>query len=107
MSVSSSELVGAVVVSAIDPTWLSATVPLFVMSTARSTVSPGTRPDAPVVSRFAAPRMIETVPEVSAWFCALVELVKAANVPRPAMLAAAPTTASEASNLGVVARRRI
>ena len=38
--------------------------------------------------------MIETVPEAIAWL-ADVELVNVANVPRPAMLAAAPITANE------------
>jgi hypothetical protein len=39
-----------------------------------------------------------TVPDETFWL-ALVELVKVANVPRPAMLAAAATIASETSSL--------
>ena len=41
-----------------------------------------------------------TVPEETVWL-AEVELVKVANVPRPAMLAAAPSTATDASSLRV------
>jgi hypothetical protein len=41
-----------------------------------------------------------TVPEETVWL-AEVELVKVANVPRPAMLAAAPSTATDASNFRV------
>jgi hypothetical protein len=47
-----------------------------------------------------APSAIVTVPDETVWL-ADVELVKVANVPRPAMLAAAPSTASDASSLRV------
>ena len=91
--------------SEIEPTWLVPAEPSFVRSTARSTVSPGTRFDAPTASRFTEPRAIETVPEVNACVSAAVELVNVAYVPRPAMLAAAAMTAIEASSLGSGAER--
>src|SRR5690349_8667337 len=76
-------------------------------STARSTTSPGTSPVAFVVSRLVEPRAIWTVPAETGWFWAGVERAHAAHVPRPAMLAAAPTTAAEASSFGVKAGRLI
>ncbi len=45
-----------------------------------------------------APSAIETVPELIDWL-ADVELVKLANVPRPATLAAQPRTAMEPNTL--------
>ena len=47
-------------------------------STARSTVSPGTRPVALVVRRLVEPRAIWTVPAETVWFWAVVELVHVA-----------------------------
>src|SRR6266516_5045975 len=65
-------------------------------STLRSIVSPGAIAVASTLRRFveapAAPRAIVTVPEATVWL-ADVELVKVANVPRPAMLAVAPRIA--------------
>src|SRR5260370_17113701 len=81
-SESSSDVVGAVVVGVIEPTLLVPAEPLLLMSTARWIVSPGTRFDAPTVSRLAAPSVIETVPDVRLWAWALVELVKLPNVAR-------------------------
>jgi hypothetical protein len=75
----------------------SGSLEVLVRSTARCTVSPGTRFVAATERRFAAPdapSAIETVPELIDWL-ADVELVKLANVPRPATLAATPRTASE------------
>jgi hypothetical protein len=70
----------------------------LVSFTRRWSESPGTSPVAPMVRRLsaepAAPRVMATVPE--AIDCeALVELVKVAKVPRPAMPAVAPTAARE------------
>ena len=101
MSVSSSELVVAVVVSVTDARSIE---PELIRSTLRWIVSPGAIAEAPTVSRFVAapvaPSAIVTVPDETVWL-AEVELVKVANVPRPAMLAAAPSTATDASSLRV------
>src|SRR5262245_15446561 len=72
-------------------------------------VSPGAIAFASTLRRFVdapvAPRAIVTVPELTVWL-ADVELVKVANVPSPAMLAVAPSTAAVASSLWVRGRRR-
>jgi len=98
-SVSSSELVVALVVSVIPDRSIE---PELMRSTLRWMVSPGAMFDAPTVSRLVAapvaPSAMVTVPDETLWL-ALVELVKVANVPRPAMLAAAATIASETSSL--------
>jgi hypothetical protein len=64
---------------------------------ARCTVSPGTRPLAPTVSRFAAvpavPSAITTVPDVMGR-AADVVLVNEPNVPNPAIDAEAPSAAT-------------
>ena len=99
VSVSSNEEGDAVVVSVTDPTLLVPADPLLVMSTARWIVSPGTRFEAPTVSRFVVPSVIETVPEVRLCACALVELVKLANVARLATPAAAPRIATLTTTL--------
>jgi hypothetical protein len=96
-SVSSVELGEALVVSWIEARSSEIPVPLLIRSTARWTVSPATRLEAPTVRRLAAPttpRSIETVPDAIDWL-ADVELVNVANVPRPAMLAVAPSAAKE------------
>jgi len=67
----------------------------LVSCTARATVSLGTRPDAPMVSRLvavpAAPSAIATVPLASGW-AALVLEVNEPNVPRPATAPVSPLT---------------
>ena len=85
-------------VTVIEPTLLVPAEPLFVMSTARSIVSPGTRFEADTVSRLADPSVSETVPELRFCACADVELVKLAKVPSPAMPAATPRIAIVASS---------
>ena len=78
--------------------------PELIRSTLRWSVSPGAIAVAPMLSRFVeapvAPSAIVTVPEETVWLVE-VELVKVAKVPRPAMLAAAPSTARDASSLRV------
>src|SRR5438105_101559 len=51
-----------------------------------------------------APSAIVTVPVAIVWLCDVV-LVKVAYVPRPAMLAAAPSSATVASSFGVIPAR--
>ncbi len=78
--------------------------------TARWTVSPGTRPLAATVSRLlaepAAPRPIVTVPDATEALADVLE-VNEPNVPRPATLAAAATTAAEARTLARVVVRTL
>src|SRR5512133_1607321 len=57
---------------------------------------------APVPSRLTGPEVRERVPLAIVWLV-LVELVKVANVPSPAIAAAAPRTAIVAITLFVVA----
>ena len=91
----------ALVASVMDA---KSSVPLLITSTLRWIVSPGAIAVALTVSRFVTapvePSAITTVPEATVWL-ADVELVKVANVPSPAMLAAAPRTATEARSLRV------
>jgi hypothetical protein len=104
MSVSSSELGEAVVLSTIEDRLSAVPLPLLMRSTERWIVSPGTTLEAPIVRRFAAPVVpsaIETVPDEIVWL-AEVELVNVANVPSPAIAAVTPTTANEPSTRLIV-----
>src|SRR6476646_4940154 len=106
VSVSSSELVVAEVASVTDA---MSSVPLLITSTARSIVSPGASPVAPTERRFAeplAPSATTTVPDATVWL-ADVELVNVANVPRPAIDAAAPSVAVVSRTLLVSDRERL
>src|SRR5262249_932565 len=77
-------------------------VPPLIRSTLRCMVSPGAMALAPMFSRLVAepvaPRVSVTVPDEIVWLCD-TELVKVAYVAMPAMLAAAPSAASEYSSL--------
>ena len=70
----------------------------------RCIVSPAAIGLAPVPRRLDG-AVSESVPLAIVWL-ALVELVKVAKVPRPAIAAAAPRTAIERNNFRVFERRR-
>jgi hypothetical protein len=97
-SVSSNELVDAVVVSVTDARFCE---PEFVRSKLRCIVSPGTIPEALTVSLLVAapvaPKAMVTVPDATVCEAEVV-LVNVAKVPKPAMLAARPTTPNESKS---------
>ena len=84
----------------VNPIVARFSLPVFARSNARCTVSPGTRPDALTVNRLVAapvaPSAIVTVPEVKLCDADVVD-VNVANVPKPAIPAAAPRAPKDKS----------